>query len=296
MLVAAFIVNRELFISKDGRAFESRLVFLRLHSRVFRNDRTLRVLLPPGYGAAGNALERYPVLYLNDGQDLFDPHLSTFRRGGSYLLKEKMQALYARGAIRPILIVGVDNAGHRMRPNEYLPWPDSTLRPLMLNPHGTQYPDFMTDEVMPFIQAHFRVLTDASDTGVGGASYGALAAVYLVTRRPGRFGRLLVESPSVYPYNYALIRSIAKAPMLPQRISIGVGTNEEGGANCVPGQVGPEVQDVWTLSDALERRQRGTSTILLTVVDCARHRNADFGTRFPNAVTFLFGRPDEVPR
>jgi predicted alpha/beta superfamily hydrolase len=273
--------------------YEPRLVFLALHSRIFDNDRTIRVLLPPGYDAPQNAGRRYPVLYLNDGQDLFDPQLSTFRHGGSYLLADKMRALYARGAVRPMLIVGVDNAGHSLRPNEYLPWADATLRPAMPHPHGASYPAFMTDEVMPLIEAHFRVLTDAADTGIGGASYGALAAIYLVTQRPGRFGRLLVESPSVYPNDYALIKTIAGASSLPARISVGVGTNEDGDATCVAGQrAEPELQDVWTLTDALERRQNGTSTILLNVVACARHRNADFGARFPNAVTFLFGRPD----
>ncbi len=267
------------------------VVLVRFHSTVFANNRTIRVLLPPGYGRHDRASLRYPVLYLNDGQDLFDPRLSTFRNGGSYLLKDRMQVLYGENAIPPMIIVGIDNAGYRQRPNEYLPWPDTTLRPWMPHPHGKLYPTFMTQELMPFIQVRFRVLTDVADTGVGGASYGALAAIYLVTQRPGRFGRLLVESPSVYPNNYALIGAVNSARSLPSRISIGAGTNEDGDSSCIPGHPPqPELLDVWRLTDAVMRRQGASSSLRLTVIDCARHRNADFGARLPRAIEFLFGK------
>lgn len=274
----------------DADANGPQLVLLRFHSTIFGNDRLIRVLVPPGYSRSDQRTRRYPVFYLNDGQDLFDPQLSTFRHGGSYLLKEQMRMLYAQNAVRPIIIVGIDNAGHRLRPNEYLPWPDTTLRPWMPHPHGKLYPAFMTQELMPFVEARFRVLTDSADTGIGGASYGALAAIYLVTQRPGRFGRLLVESPSVYPNDYALIAAIKSARSLPSRVAIGVGTNEDGDSTCIPAHP-PEAEmiDVWRLTDAIMRRLRGSSTLRLTVVDCARHRNIDFGARFPGAVEFLFG-------
>jgi predicted alpha/beta superfamily hydrolase len=278
-------------LAGGDRDLAAQLVLIQFHSTIFANDRTIRILLPPGYAQHDRASRSYPVLYLNDGQDLFDPNLSTFYNGGSYLLKDRMQALYAENAVRPMIIVGIDNAGHGLRPNEYLPWPDTTLRPWMPHPHGSLYPAFMTQEIMPFIQARFRVLTDVADTGVGGASYGALAAIYLVTQRPGRFGRLLVESPSVYPNDYALIGVVNSARSLPSRISIGAGTNEDGHSICIPRHSPqPELLDVWRLTDALMRRQRESSSLRLTVIDCARHRNADFGARFPGAVEFLFGQ------
>ena len=107
-----------------ARSDEASELVVRFHSAVFANDRTIRVLLPPGYARPDRASRRYPVLYFNDGQDLFDPHLSTFHNGGSYLLRDRMQALYAENAVRPLIIVGIDNAGHSLRPNEYLPWPE----------------------------------------------------------------------------------------------------------------------------------------------------------------------------
>ncbi len=196
----AFLVTSSLL----GAHLPTRATTLRLinfHSRVFNNDRFLRVLLPPGYDLPAQRHSRYPVLYLSDGQDLFDPEASTFH-SGSWLLRNRMDKLYANAAIPPIIIVGIDNAGHQMRPNEYLPWPDNTLRPPMPHPHGAEYPTFMVREVMPYIQKHFRTLSDAKYVGIGGASYGAQIAIYTVAREPGRFGRLLIESPSVYSDNY----------------------------------------------------------------------------------------------
>jgi len=267
-----------------------RLVYF--HSKVFGNNRMLRVLLPPGYDSVAQRGVRYPVLYLNDGQDLFDPRLSTYH-SGSQLLQDKMDALYARGAVRRIIIVGMDNAGgHRnRRPNEYLPWPDNTLhRPSLPHPQGKSYPQFVVGEVMPYIQSHFRVTADPEETGIGGASYGALAAIYAVAKAPGRFGRLLIESPSVYSDDYHLIKVVAGMMVVPKRIAIGVGTDEDGDPSCDqhhPPE--PEMIDVTILRAALDGVSHGRSTMLLTVAPCAKHVPPAFGARFPAAVSFLFG-------
>jgi enterochelin esterase-like enzyme len=260
------------------------------HSTIFDNTRMLRVLLPPGYDSTDQRLRRYPVLYLNDGQDLFDPRTSTFHNG-SWSLLDRMERLYADRAIAPMIIVGIDNAGHRKRPNEYLPWPDTTLRPALPQPHGKNYPSFVVHEVMPYVQTHFRTLTAPRYTGIGGASYGALIAIYTVGREPGRFGRLLIESPSVYPDNYHLIRVVQSMPIVPRRISIGIGTNEDGAASCtLTHPAGEELQDVLRLRAAFLSASRGRSKVLLDVVTCAKHEPGAFGARFPAAIEFLYGK------
>ena len=264
---------------------------LPIHSRIFNNDRLLRVLLPPGYEAPAQAATRYPVLYLNDGQDLFDPRDSTFHNG-SWLLRESLEALYESGAIRPMIIVGIDNAGHRQRPNEYLPWPDDTLRPAMSHPHGSKYPLFVMNEVMPLVRSRFRTLDDAQDTGIGGASYGALSAIYVAAEEPGRFGRLLIESPSVYPDNYHLITTVKEMSVVPGAVSIGVGTNEDGDPSCGPDHsAGEELQDVLRLRAALVSASRGRSRVRLDISTCATHSPSAWGARFPSAIAFLFGPP-----
>ena len=84
---------------------------LRLHefpSRVFRNTRFLRVWLPPGYDDSENADRRYPILYLNDGQNLFEP--STSFAGVEWQVDETADRLIREGVVPPMIIVGIDNA------------------------------------------------------------------------------------------------------------------------------------------------------------------------------------------
>jgi enterochelin esterase-like enzyme len=88
-----------------------------LTSRVFGNTRMLRVWLPPGYDNPANAARRYPVLYLNDGQNLFDPATNVFHPR-EWHVDETVTTLIASGAIPPMIVVGIDNAGAAERSME----------------------------------------------------------------------------------------------------------------------------------------------------------------------------------
>src|SRR5437588_9247768 len=94
---------------------------LRLHefrSRFFRNTRFLRVWLPPGYDAVENHARRYPVLYLNDGQNLFEN--STSFTGVEWQVDETADRLIREGIVQPMIMVGIDNAA-KDRLREYMP-------------------------------------------------------------------------------------------------------------------------------------------------------------------------------
>ena len=125
-------------------------------SRVFPVARSLRVLLPRGYHDAANRNRRYPVLYLNDGQDLFDVCTSLFNHE-EWRVDETVNDLIATGKLPPLIVVGIDNAGKRLRPKEYLPYVDDTLTPPEPDPQGKLYPRFLFDEVIPFVESHYRV-------------------------------------------------------------------------------------------------------------------------------------------
>ncbi|HEY5211827.1 MAG TPA: alpha/beta hydrolase-fold protein, partial [Acidobacteriaceae bacterium] len=155
------------------------LVIRAFTSKVFHNTRMLRVWLPPGYWSPEHRGERYPVLYLNDGQDLFDACTSIFNRQ-EWRVDETAMELIRSGRILPVIIVGIDNAGKRDRPNEYLPFPDDSLTPVIATVHGKDYPRFLVDEVMPFIQHEYRIDSEPANTGLGGSSYGAGIAIYTV--------------------------------------------------------------------------------------------------------------------
>ena len=125
---------------------------------MFANVRILRVLVPPGYDAAENRARRYPVLYLNDGQNLFDATTSVLNPM-EWRVDETVHSVVTAGWIRPMIVVGIDNAGRRGRFREYFPYVDEYLRPPEPDPQGKRYPSFLVDEVIPFIEARYRYST-----------------------------------------------------------------------------------------------------------------------------------------
>jgi predicted alpha/beta superfamily hydrolase len=261
----------------------ARLRLHEFHSDVFGNTRTLRVLVPAGYDDSGNASRRYPVLYLNDGQNLFDAATSMFGRV-EWQVDETVDRLVAAGRIEPVIVVGIDNAGKRKRPDEYLPFPDEYLTPPVPAPHGRLYPDFLVGEVMPFIDRTYRTRTGAESTGLGGSSYGAVAALYTVMQRPGVFGKLLLESPSLYIQNNRLLKDAGNVQRWPGRVYLGIGTRETGDAAGDREAVGLVESLGKRLSNAGLTRQR----LLVVVGKGARHGEDAWARRLPGAMEFFY--------
>ena len=265
---------------------------LRLHafsSTVFGNTRFLRVLVPPGYDDSLNAERRYPVLYLNDGQNLFDSTTAIFGPR-EWQVDETVTSLIATGRIPPLIVVGVDNAGRRARAHEYLPYVDEFLQPRDSAPQGSLYPRFLVDEVLPYIDAHYRTLTGAEHTALGGSSYGALVSLYTALTRPGTFGRLLLESPSLYVDGEQILRLAGGASRWPSRVYVGVGTNETNHPDCDPATIadpGP-VDDVESLALIL-RMASPRPKFDVVVEPCAVHNEFAWARRLPAALTFLYG-------
>jgi len=275
---------------------------LRLHtfeSAVFGNSRLLRVLVPEGYDAPENQHRDYPVLFLNDGQNLFDSATAVFNPM-EWRVDETVAQLTALRRLPPVIVVGIDNAGRRQRAHEYLPYPDRYLSPPEPDPQGARYPAFLVDEVLPFIRTHYRVRPGPASLALGGSSYGALIALYTVLARPGTFGQLLLESPSLYVDSTHILRDAEHATRWPERIYLGVGTNEAGRPACDPRAVtDPEpVSDVLTLA-TLIRSRRNPPALHVVVEPCAVHNEAAWARRLPDALDFLYGnspRSDQTAR
>ncbi len=261
----------------------------RLSSKVFGNTRAIRVLLPIGYDDKASRNKRYPVLYLNDGQNIFDAATSAFNPL-EWRVDETVDRLVKEKKIAPLIVVGIDSAGRRSRFNEYFPYEDRFLQPPMPSPEGKKYPQFLIGEVMPFINSMYRTRTGPDNTAIGGSSAGAVASLYVVMARPGVFGRLLMESPSLYISDGQLIKDSARTRHWPSRIYIGVGTNEGGQEDCKPNEINREaVDDVLKLKQALQTAGVGEKRLKVVVEDCARHDEAAWARRFPYALEFLFG-------
>jgi predicted alpha/beta superfamily hydrolase len=264
-----------------------------LTSTIFGNTRHLRVLVPDGYDDPANRDRRYPVLYLADGQNLFDPATSVFGPS-EWRVDETVHALVAEGRIPPLIVVGVDNIGAEARAHEYLPWPD-TLGHSEPNPQGKRYPDFMVREVMPYINAHYRTLTDAAHTGIGGSSYGGLISAYVVLVRPGVFGRALIESPTLDVYGDEFFHEASSFKAWPERMYIGVGTNEGGVQPCDPNDADPPdnsgrfmVRHVRDFATLLRQDGLDSTRLRVVVARCGTHTHAAWAARLPAALTFLY--------
>jgi predicted alpha/beta superfamily hydrolase len=252
------------------------------HSRTFHNNRFLRVWLPPGYDDPENAGQSYPVLYLNDAQNLFEASLSF--TGVEWGADETADRLIREGTIPPMMIVGIDNAGsNRLR--EYMP--HRSLQPIMLRVQGRHYPSFLMKEVMPFVARNYRVATGPENTGLGGSSLGALIALYTAMVRPQVFGRLLIESPSLWASNRQLIKDSRSVKAWPERIFLATGTAEAGRED----RDRSMVDDVRELAGILRRAGLGEQRLRLVVQEGAKHHESAWAGRLPEALSFLYGEP-----
>lgn len=167
---------------------------LRLHrgfaSHFLPQSRELVVYAPPGYDRQPE--RTYPVLYLHDGQNLFDGRTS-FVPGHTWQVREHADAAIREGEVEPLVIVGIDHAGDR-RLAEYTHEQDEQR----VGGEAAAYGRMLTEELMPWIAARYRVRAERASTGLGGSSLGGLVSLNLGLRHPTLFGKLAVLSPSVW--------------------------------------------------------------------------------------------------
>ncbi len=167
---------------------------LRLHrgfpSVYLPGKRDLIVYVPPGYGQ--HPERAYPVLYLQDGQNLFDGRTS-FIPGRTWAAREQADAAIEAGEVEPLVIVGIYNAGER-RVAEYTHEGDQRMG----GGEAYEYGLMLTREILPWVATNYRVRTEREQTGLGGSSLGGLVSLYLGLRYATWFGKLAVLSPSVW--------------------------------------------------------------------------------------------------
>jgi predicted alpha/beta superfamily hydrolase len=251
-------------------------------SRVFGNQRHIRVWLPPEYDSEKN--KAYPVLYLNDGQFIYHATAAMNIRG-DWHADEAAARLIAKAKIEPIIIVGIDNGGREGRSREYLPVVDTTYRPAMKDAVGERFPEMLFDEVVPFINSHYRTQPGPAGIAVGGSSFGAVAALYCAMARPGMVGRLLLESPSLYVGDGWLFKQADKTKQWPDKIYFGVGTNEVPGNDEYSKEA---VDDVLRFARQLKRSGVSEKRMKVIIEPHGMHVEHSWARRFPVALQFLY--------
>src|SRR4029453_2691091 len=197
-------------------------------SKILGNRRDVLVYLPRGYRRLSR--RRYPVLYLHDGQNVFDA--ATSFAGVEWGVDETAEGLIKENLIEPLIIVAVGNTGEK-RVDEYAPTRGVIDAKAKRKKHSKglarNYAQFLMDELKPYIDRKYRTNPGAEFTGLGGSSLGGLVTLAIVILYPQFFGRLMVMSPSIWWDNFAIYRlvdSIEQKP--PLKICLDPGTPQPG--------------------------------------------------------------------
>ncbi|PYJ11739.1 MAG: esterase [Verrucomicrobia bacterium] len=197
-------------------------------SKILGNRRDVLVYLPKGYRRSPT--RRYPVLYLHDGQNVFDA--ATAFGGVEWGVDETAQRLITAKLIEPIIIVAVANTGED-RIHEYAPTAArlDPEKPMKSKGRLRNYGRFLTEELKPFIDRKYRTRREAEFTGLGGSSLGGLATLVLGLWFPKYFRRLAVMSPSIWWDDcavYKIVDAIDETARPPLKIWLDTGTHEDG--------------------------------------------------------------------
>lgn len=243
----------------------------RFRSRVLRNQRDLIVYLPPTYEE--QPFDRFPVLYLQDGQNLFDR--ATSFAGQDWNVRGAADHGIATGVIQPLIIVGIYNLG-KSRINEYTP----TKAPKLGGGRADRYAQFLKQEVMPFIQSEYRVASGPRGTGIGGSSLGGLLSLYLGLKHAEIFGKIAALSPSVWWHQRMMMRFAAAAKPNPRpTIWLDIGTKE--GPRMVP--------DVEQFRDILMKKGwREGEDLHYEKIEGAEHNELAWSQRIGRVLEFLY--------
>jgi predicted alpha/beta superfamily hydrolase len=188
----------------------------RVRSPQRHNERPIYIYLPPSYDLGDR---RYPVVYMQDGQNLFDESLSF---AGEWGVDECIDRLSAEGI--EAIVAGVPNIGPE-RFEEYSPFPDRKHG----GGDGDSYLAFLIDTVKPLVDARFRTNPARSHTGILGSSMGGLISLYAFFARENSFGFAGAMSPSLWYGDRRIFDIIAAAPQRDGRIYLDVGTEEGAG-------------------------------------------------------------------
>jgi len=240
-------------------------------SEILNNAREITVYLPAGYDE--HPEQRYPVLYLQDGQNLFDAHRA-YVPGNHWRVQEAADVAIGERTASPMIIVGVDHAGPA-RIDEYTPTKDARHNG---GGRADEYGRFLAEELKPAIDAQFRTLSDAANTAIGGSSLGGLVSLHLAMKRPDLFGRAAVMSPSIWWDGRAVLKSVEAFDGNPPRMWVDIGGREGNEA----------LNDTRALRDLIAKKRWDEETFRYFEDRRGDHSERAWARRIRDVLEFLF--------
>jgi predicted alpha/beta superfamily hydrolase len=232
--------------------------------------RQLRLYLPPGYATSN---KRYPVLYMHDGQNLFD---TATAYAGEWKVDETLDALAKEGKLE-LIVVGIDN-GAEKRMTELNAWDNERIG----KGEGREYTDFIVKTVKPMIDRQYRTLPDRANTAIMGSSMGGLASHYALAQYPQVFSKAGVFSPAYWTAEPAFAFVAAKPVPKDARLFLLMG-----------GKEGPQMNaDVKKMAGVIGKTGHPAKNTVLKIVPQAEHNEAFWAGELREALLWMFA-PDK---
>ena len=247
--------------------------------------RAVRTYLPPDYEHSDRDL---PVLYMFDGQNLFDRTTTAF--GMEWGIDETLEQLVGEGATGGVVVVGVDSpGGPTQRYAEYTAW-DWMLDGTPIRADGAATADFLVDQVIPYVQRTYRVARDRARVGLAGSSMGGYMTLYAGVRHAPVFGRLLAFSPVVLDEPMAghhLHEMLSHAAFPPGTwVYLDMGSAEDLGYVDHPARL---VENLAATTASLRASVVPPERLVSRVVPGATHDEHAWGDRFAEVLLWAFG-------
>lgn len=229
--------------------------------------RTVRLYLPPGYSDSD---KQYPVLYMHDGQNLFDYATSYV---GEWKVDETLNQL-ADSIGFEMIVVGIDN-GQGLRMNELAPFDNPRVEKV----EGDLYMKFIVETIKPYINKNYRTLPDRKNTALMGSSMGGLISHYGIYQYPEVFGKAGIFSPS-YWINWQAVKSFTQDNPLPKDAKLYF---------CVGDKEGMMVGSMNAMVEFIKNQEHNEENLTSFVVPGGEHNEAQWEVEFKKAVLWLFG-------
>lgn len=244
-------------------------------STVLPSTRGIMVYLPPSY--AENTLAKFPVVYMHDGQNLFDAN--TAFGGNEWKVDETMNAGAEDGTIREAIVIGVENTSDRI--NELTPTRDAGTA---AGGKADLYLRMIVEEIKPMVDMALRTLTTRDQTAIVGSSLGGLVSAYAGVQRADVFGIVGAMSPSTWWDNTMILGQVATMPMKTSRpLRVYVDSGDSGSSS-----------DDVVNTRALAQKYRDVGyvdgqTLDYLVQAGGQHNEIYWSQRLPGALAFLLG-------
>lgn len=236
-------------------------------------NRRIWLYLPPDYQSSN---KNYPVLYMHDGQNLFDATTAAF---GEWEVDESLNELHTQGDYGCI-VVGIDNSQYRL--DEYSPWVNAQYN---AGGQGDEYVAFIVNTLKPYIDAHYRTLPGRSTTGIAGSSMGGLISMYALSEHQDVFSKAGIFSPAFWFGGDEPVQHVLAHPKEgPVRVSFLSGADEEQDGN----QSNYVVNDMADVANAMNTAGFTTGEIQFQTRSDGAHSEWFWAREFPAVYQWLF--------